>query len=234
MNLKALLEIGKELYAQRPEETMQFANTVADFLMDNRDNPAVVDPRFSHLIEPLHNLWAINALPEIADGRVFISEALINTFLGTQIKDNDSFKSVDVNCYGSGTIDCLVEHSMGRFLIKAEILECVHDQKKSNLVLCINDKKVMSSGGLQKLLASVTMTLANNFLGKYLNQTLRSGVKLIYGSDVLTVDFAALLKNSELGQYMVDDKPAVYIVTIQKATVVDGGIELSLKYNVPD
>ncbi len=234
MDAKIVLGLIKNFYKQKPEETEKFINTVADFILENRRDPTIVNPKIRPLIVPLHNLWTTNALTEIADGRLFISEAFINSFLGVQIKDNHSFKSVDVNCYESGTIDCMVEHTMGRFLIKAELIECVHDQKKSNIVFCINDKKVISSGGLQQLLASVTLKLANTFLSKYLNTTLRNGIKLVYGSDVLTVDFAELLNNSELFNHLVDEKPIKYLVNISKATVVDGGIELGLKYNVPN
>jgi hypothetical protein len=235
MKLKEILEICRHFYEQKPEKAMSFADDVADFLLENKNNPDVINPGFSKLIEPLHSLWATNALPEIVNGRLFMSEAFINSFIGTQIAGHESIKSIDINCYGSGTVDCLVAHSVGRFLIHAELVECVHDQKKSNIVFSIIDKKVMSSEGLvQKLLVSAIMPVFNTFLSKTLNQTMRNGLKLIYGSDVLTIDFADLLKNSALGKYTVDDRSAAYLISIQKATVVDGGIELSLKYNVPD
>jgi hypothetical protein len=235
MKLKDILEISRHFYEQKPDEAMHFANDVADFLLENKNNPEVINPAFKKLVDPLHNLWATNALPEIVNGRIFLSEAFINSFIGTQIAGNESVKSVDINCYGSGTIDCLISHSVGRFLVHAELVECVHDPKRSNIVFSISDKKVMSSEGLvQKLLVSAIMPVFNTFLSKTLNQTLRNGLKLIYGSDVLTIDFADMLKNSALGKYTVDDRSAVYLVSIQKATVVDGGIELSLKYNVPD
>ncbi len=236
MDIKTVMGTVRAFYEQRPREAERFVNAVADFLLENRDDPAIVDPGVGRYVPYLHNIWTTNALPEIVDGRLFISEALINSFIGTSIRESESFKSVksvDINCYGSGVIDCMVEHSLGRFLIRAEIAEWVHDNRKSCVVFCINDKKVMSGNTLQKMITGAIMTLVNNFLLKDLNRTLRNGVKLIYGEDVLTVDFSGAVAASDFLQRSIGDRRLCQLVGIQKAVVLDGGIELSLKYNVP-
>ena len=137
MDNQQIIDLCKLFYTEKTSESISFINTVADFVLENKD--IVVNEDLRPLVAPLYNLWTINALPEILNGRLFISEAFINSML-TQVSANSSvLKSIDVNCYDSGNVDFMVSHQMGRFLIKGEIVECSHNNQKSILVFCINN-----------------------------------------------------------------------------------------------
>lgn len=233
MDYKYLIGFCKNLYAQKRDETECFINSVADFLLANRENPAIVSEEFKSLILPLYNLWTTNVLSELKEGRLFISEAFLNNLLGVILARSSTIKTADINCYGNGSMDCMIEHRMGRFLIKGEIVECINDAHKSNLVLCINEKRALN-GGLSKLFSSLAMNMVNNLLEKNLNMTCRNGIKLIYASDILTIDFRDFLKNVSVNRYEILDKRPSELVHVLQALVVDGGVELRLKYNVND
>ena len=190
----------------------------------------VVNEDLRPLVAPLYNLWTINALPEILNGRLFISEAFINSML-TQVSANSSvLKSIDVNCYDSGNVDFMVSHQMGRFLIKGEIVECSHNNQKSILVFCINNKQVLSDGSISKIFSQLTMNVINKALDNMLNKSLPNGIKFIYGADVVTVDFKDFIARSILKKYKLFERCLADWVVIEKALVVDGGIELRLKF----
>lgn len=228
MDSQLIIEICKNFYNQKKGETISFVNTVADFIEENQEE--LFPDEYRPLIKPLYNLWTINAFPEILNGRLFLSEAYLNSLL-TQVSANSSvIKSIDVNCYDSGSIDFMISHQMGRFLIKGEIVECCHNSHKTNLVFCINNKQVMSDGSLSKIFSQITMNVLNKALDNILNQNLSNGIKLIYGSDVVTIDFKDFITRSFLKQIKIFDYFLADWVNIEKAIVMDGGIELRLKF----
>ena len=228
MDNQQIIDLCKLFYTEKTSEAISFINTVADFILENKD--IVVNEDLRPLVAPLYNLWTINALPEILNGRLFISEAFINSML-TQVSANSSvLKSIDVNCYDSGNIDFMVSHQMGRFLIKGEIVECSHNNQKSILVFCINNKQVLSDGSISKIFSQLTMNVINKALDNMLNKSLPNGIKFIYGADVVTVDFKDFIARSILKKYKLFERCLADWVVIEKALVVDGGIELRLKF----
>lgn len=228
MDNQQIIDLCKLFYTEKTSESISFVNTAADFILENRD--IVVNEDLRPLVAPLYNLWTINALPEILNGRLFISEAFINSML-TQVSANSSvLKSIDVNCYDSGNIDFMVSHQMGRFLIKGEIVECSHNNQKTILVFCINNKQVLSDGSISKIFSQLTMNVINKALDNMLNKSLSNGIKFIYGADVVTVDFKDFIARSILKKYKLFDRYLADWVFIEKAIVVDGGIELRLKF----
>ncbi len=233
MDYKYLINFSKNLYAQKREEMESFINSIVDFLMANRDDPAIVTEEFKPLIIPAYNLWTTNALPELIEGRLFISEAFLNNLLGVILGKSTTVKTIDVNCYGNGSMDCMIEHRMGKFLIKGEMIECIHDPHKTNLVLCVNERKALNMG-LSKLFSSLAMNMVSNLLDKNLNANYRNGIKMIFASDILTIDFKDFISKVFINRYDFMDKKITDLIYITGATVVDGGIELRLKYNVND
>ena len=228
MDNRQIIDLCKNFYEQKKSESISFINAVADYLLDNKETAVSEDIR--PLVAPLYNLWTINALPEIINGRLFISEAFINSMLTQVSAKSTVLKSIDVNCYDSGNIDFMVSHQMGRFLIKGEIVECCHNNQKTTLVFCINNKQVLSDGSISKLFSQLTMNVINKALDNMLNTTLSNGIKFIYGADVVTVDFKEFVARSILKKYKIFEHFIADWVVIEKAIVLDGGIELRLKY----
>lgn len=231
MDTKYLIELCKNLYEQKHDETESFINSIADFLLANKDNSSIIADEFKPLVVPIYNLWTTNALSELLEGRLFISEAFLNNLASVIVGKSSIIKSIDVNCYGNGTMDCMIEHRMGRFLIKGELVECVHNSHKSNLIVSINDKKNLNVG-LGKLFSPLAMNMANGLLEKNLNKTCRNGIKMVYASDVVTIDFKDFIRKLFVNRYEIMGKKLSDLVSVTQAMVVDGGIELRLKYNV--
>ena len=74
------------------------------------------------------------------------------------------------------------------------------------------------------------MNVINKALDNMLNTTLSNGIKFIYGADVVTVDFKEFVARSILKKYKIFEHFIADWVVIEKAIVLDGGIELRLKY----
>lgn len=227
MNNEYLLNFLSEFYSQNKACSEQFVNTLADFLLANKNT--LVTEEFRPYINNLHSLWTINALPEILKGRIYISDALLNSFLGQIVSHINLVKTIDANCYGNGSIDFMVEHKFGRFLIKGELNKLIHNKKESQMQFCISKKEDITSG-IGMIFQKFTAGIANKVLEDSLNKNYSNGIKFNFGQDVITMDFKEFLEKSILNKYKLMDKLLINLIEINKVTVLNGGLEVGFKF----
>lgn len=225
-----IARLFRSMLASKKDAVEGVFNAFVDFMLENRDNPEIVPSELSDIVPAIHNLYAQNALGELANGRMFISDGFLNSAALHLANNSSVINSIDIVCYGGGTMDFVVSHQMGKFLIKGDVMECHHDSKSSRLLFCINEKKVVSAG-LSQMFASLTKSLAVKFLDKTFNRSLPNGLRFTYAADVITVDFAEYIENLPFN-YRVGGRKISDFVAIEKVDVVEGGLELKLKYNL--
>ena len=79
MDTSYIARLFRSMLASKKDSVEGIFNAFVDFMLENRDNPEIVPPELADIVPAIHNLYAQNALAELANGRMFISDGFLNS-----------------------------------------------------------------------------------------------------------------------------------------------------------
>ena len=177
--------------------------------------------------------WDRETISEIADGHLFVRDAVLNEAIAHNLGADGTIRSVQLTSHADGHLGvvCTTDKKYKRVELSGTIKEFVHTGDKSYAVYHVDKKKLPDHGFISWLFSRLSLAMTERLVGR-LDVSDRIPVD-IRGNDV-TVDFHDVLAASRLGTTEFRGHPLLSMVEIEGATVKEGGIMFDTRLNVPD
>ena len=196
-----------------------------------RVSAAVAD--YGPVLTVLRDTWDRETISEIADGHLFVRDAVLNDAIAHNLGTDGTIRSVQLTSHEDGHLGvvCTTDKKYKRVELSGTIKEFVHTGDKSYAVYHVDKKKLPDHGFISWLFSRLSLAMTERLVGR-LDVSDRIPVD-IRGNDV-TVDFHDVLAASRLGTTEFRGHPLLSMVEIEGATVQEGGIMFDTRLNVPD
>ena len=196
-----------------------------------RVSAAVAD--YGPVLTVLRDTWDRETISEIADGHLFVRDAVLNEAIAHNLGADGTIRSVQLTSHADGHLGvvCTTDKKYKRVELSGTIKEFVHAGDKSYAVYHVDKKKLPDHGFISWLFSRLSLAMTERLVGR-LDVSDRIPVD-IRGNDV-TVDFHDVLAASRLGTTEFRGHPLLSMVEIEGATVQEGGIMFDTRLNVPD
>ena len=196
-----------------------------------RVSAAVAD--YGPVLTVLRDTWDRETISEIADGHLFVRDAVLNDAIAHNLGTDGTIRSVQLTSHEDGHLGvvCTTDKKYKRVELSGTIKEFVHTGDKSYAVYHVDKKKLPDHGFISWLFSRLSLAMTERLVGR-LDVSDRIPVD-IRGNDV-TVDFHDVLAASRLGTTEFRGHPLLSMVEIEGATVKEGGILFDTRLNVPD
>ena len=196
-----------------------------------RVSAAVAD--YGPVLTVLRDTWDRETISEIADGHLFVRDAVLNDAIAHNLGTDGTIRSVQLTSHEDGHLGvvCTTDKKYKRVELSGTIKEFVHTGDKSYAVYHVDKKKLPDHGFISWLFSRLSLAMTERLVGR-LDVSDRIPVD-IRGNDV-TVDFHDVLAASRLGTTEFRGPPLLSMVEIEGATVKEGGIMFDTRLNVPD
>ena len=196
-----------------------------------RVSAAVAD--YGPVLTVLRDTWDRETISEIADGHLFVRDAVLNDAIAHNLGTDGTIRSVQLTSHEDGHLGvvCTTDKKYKRVELSGTIKEFVHTGDKSYAVYHVDKKKLPDHGFISWIFSRLSLAMTERLVGR-LDVSDRIPVD-IRGNDV-TVDFHDVLAASRLGTTEFRGHPLLSMVEIEGATVKEGGIMFDTRLNVPD
>ena len=196
-----------------------------------RVSAAVAD--YGPVLTVLRDTWDRETISEIADGHLFVRDAVLNDAIAHNLGTDGTIRSVQLTSHEDGHLGvvCTTDKKYKRVELSGTIKEFVHTGDKSYAVYHVDKKKLPDHGFISWLFSRLSLAMTERLVGR-LDVSDRIPVD-IRGNDV-TVDFHDVLAASRLGTTEFRGHSLLSMVEIEGATVKEGGIMFDTRLNVPD
>ena len=196
-----------------------------------RVSAAVAD--YGPVLTVLRDTWDRETISEIADGHLFVRDAVLNDAIAHNLGTDGTIRSVQLTSHEDGHLGvvCTMDKKYKRVELSGTIKEFVHTGDKSYAVYHVDKKRLPDHGLISWLFSRLSLAMTERLVGR-LDVSDRIPVD-IRGNDV-TVDFHDVLAASRLGTTEFRGHPLLSMVEIEGATVKEGGIMFDTRLNVPD
>lgn len=192
---------------------------------------AVAD--YAPVLTVLRDTWDRETLKEIADGHLFVRDAMINDAIAQSIGTDGNVTGLTLTSHADGRLDivCTTNKKYKRIELSGTLEEIVHDSERSYAVYRVRKKNIPHHGIVSWVFSRISLSMVERMVGR-LDVSDRVPVD-VHGNRV-HVDFHAVLAASRLGRTEFRGHRLIDMVEIEGAKVRDGGILFDTKLNVPD
>lgn len=187
---------------------------------------------YGPVIKVIRDTWDKESLLEISQGRLFVSDDMINQAIAKRIPTDGKVKAVTIASHGNGRMDVNVDtEKVGRIELSGEIKEFVHEGDQSYMVYRVRERNIQHHGLMSWVFSRISLSMAERMVGHIeLSDDLPVQIK----NNTVRVDYSKVLAESDFGKTEFQGHRMLDMVEIDKAVPKDGGIEFETKLNVPD
>ncbi|WP_294158396.1 hypothetical protein [uncultured Selenomonas sp.] len=186
-------------------------------------------------IRVVRDTWDRATLAEIAEGKLFVSDDMINEAIAKQLDSSDEtapVTAVTLASHENGRLDITADtRKIGPVELSGTIDEFVHDDAHSYMKYHVRSKNIPQHGLMSWVFSRISLSMAERMVGRI---DLPENVPVQVRRNTVTVDFHQVLVDSELGQTSFEGHPLLDMVEIKSATPKDGGILFETELHVPD
>lgn len=195
---------------------------------------AVAD--YGPAIEVVRGTWDHATLKEIADGKLFVSDKMMNEAIARQLEKQAEadapVTSVTLTSHENGRLDITADtKKVGPVELSGTIEEFVHDGAHSYMKYRVRSKNIPQHGLMSWVFSRVSLSMAERMVGKI---DMPENIPVSIKHNTVTVDFHDVLAASVLGTTKVEGEPLLDMVEVKDATPKDGGILFTTELHVPD
>ena len=186
-------------------------------------------------IEVVRGTWDHATLQEIADGKLFVSDDMMNEAIAKQVAaqgDDAPVTSIVLKSHENGRLDITADtKKLGPVELSGTIEEFVHDGDQSLLKYHVRSKNIPQHGLMSWVFSRISLSMAERMVGHI---DLPENMPVTVKRNVVTVDFHKVLTESQLGQTTFEGHSLLDMVEIKSATPKDGGVLFETELHVPD
>ena len=181
----------------------------------------------------LRDTWDRETLAQIAEGHLFVRDAVLNEAIAKNLGTDGSVRSIVLRSHANGRLDllCTTAKKYKKVELSGTIEEFIHDGDKSYAVYRVREKNIPDHGFVSWVFSRVSLSMVERMMGRFdVSDTLPVEIR---GNKVY-VDFHEVLAASKLGQTTFQGHKLTDMIEIEGASVQEGGIMFDTKLNVPD
>ena len=181
----------------------------------------------------LRDTWDRETLAQIAEGHLFVRDAILNEAIAKNIGTDGTIRSVVLRSHANGRLDliCTTNKKYKKVELSGTIEEFVHDGEKSYAVYRVREKNIPDHGFVSWLFSRVSLSMVERMMGRF---DVSDQLPVDIHGNRIHVDFHEVLAASQLGQTEFRGHKLTDMIEIEGAAVQEGGILFDTKLNVPD
>ena len=182
-------------------------------------------------IQVVRDTWDRATLEEIADGKLFVSDEMMNDAIAKSLADAGDtapVKGLRLQSLAKITADT---RKVGPVELTGTIEDFVHDGDKSYMKFRVREKNIPQHGLMSWVFSRISLSMAERMVG-HLEMPEDLPVKIKHNT--IFVDYSDVLAASRLGQTEVRGHRLLDMVEIKSATPQEGGILFETRLDVPD
>lgn len=194
---------------------------------------AVAD--YGPALQVVRDTWDKETLAEIADGKLFVSDEMMNDAIAKSIADAGDaapVKGLTLQSLTSGRLKVTADtRKVGPVELTGTIEDFVHDGDTSYMKFRVREKNIPQHGLMSWVFSRISLSMAERMVGHFdMPENLPVKIK----GNTLLVDYSGVLAASRFGQTEVRGHRLLDMVEIKSATPKEGGILFETRLHVPD
>lgn len=194
---------------------------------------AVAD--YGPALEVVKGTWSKETLAEIADGKLFVPDSVINDAIAKRLADSgtDNVEGVTLTSKANGRLEIdAATKSVGKIKLSGDIEEFVHNGDSSYIIYHVRERSLPDHGLMSWIFSRVSLSMVEKMLGHI---ELCDDLPLKIGHhNRITLDYSQVLANSDFGKTTYQGHRLLDMIEIKGAVPKDGGIEFQTELNIPD
>lgn len=184
------------------------------------------------VIDVVRQTWDMQTLEQLKDGKVAVSDEMINESIAKTIDENSAIKGLKVTSVGDGKIKLTADtKKFGPVELLCRIDQFEHSKDTSVLKFKVLEKNLPDNGTMSWIFSRISLSMAEKLVGKV---DLGENVKTKISGNTVTVDFQEALKASSFGQIQLFGYSLSDAVVVEQAVPKEGYIEFKTALNLPD
>lgn len=194
---------------------------------------AVAD--YGPALEVVKGTWSKETLAEIADGKLFVPDSVINDAIAKRLvgSGTDNVEGVTLTSKANGRLEIdAATKSVGKIKLSGDIEEFVHSGDKAYIVYHVRERSLPDHGLMSWIFSRVSLSMVEKMLGRI---ELSDDLPLKIGHhNRITLDYSQVLANSDFGKTTYQGHRLLDMIEIKGAVPKGGGIEFQTELNIPD
>ncbi len=187
---------------------------------------------YAPVIDVIKNTWTHETLKEIIDGKVFVSDDIINDVLKKNITEGSQITALKITSKETGTLDIYGEtKNLGRVELSGTIEECIHNEKGTYVSYHVRERELKDHGLGSWIFSRISISMTQKITG---GLKFSDNVPTKIHGNTIRVDLTKIVNESDFGTTEFHGYRLADMVEIEGAKPKAGGIELDTKLNVPD
>ena len=186
-------------------------------------------------LKVIKGTWSRESLKEISDGKVFVSDEVMNKALAERFQkisaENAGITALELHSHENGKLDIEAVTRKGPVKLSGKIKEFVHQGDKSYMVYQVQQKKMPGHGMMSWIFSRVSLSMMEKMVGKV--ETPENLPVEIRHNDV-KVDCSEILAASNFGQTRFHGHRLLDMIEIKGATPKENGIEFQTELHIPE
>lgn len=187
---------------------------------------------FTPVIKVIKDTWNKQTLEGLREGKVAVSDELLNESLARSIENNENISDLQVTSIGDKKIKIKANTAhLGRVEMTCRIDRFEHNKDNSTVQFTVVKKKLPDKGFLSFFVSQFSLSMMENFVGK---MDLGEEIPMQIKGNTVTLDLKNVLAGSDFGKSELYGYKLIDTIEIQEAVPRDGYIEFKTSLNMPE
>ncbi|MDF2634561.1 MAG: hypothetical protein K0R78_1435 [Pelosinus sp.] len=208
--------------------------TVASNVMENIQgwSTELKIPDLSHVIAVLKETWNLQTFKNLEQGKVAISDDIINEYLATAIEDSEEVKELSITSLENHQLKITaLTKKAGHMVFLCRVERFEHNKQYSVMKLKVVDKKLPDKPIVSWIFSKVSLAMVTKLVG---NVDPGHGLGLKIKGNEVNIDFHQALYNSNLGTIDVLGYKPLDAVIVREAMPEKGFVNFTTAVDLPD
>ncbi len=189
-------------------------------------------PDLSHVIAVLKETWNLQTFKNLEQGKVALSDDVINESLASAIEDSEEIKELSITSLDDHKLKITaLTKKTGPMVFLCRVEQFEHNKDYSIMKLKVLDKKLPNKPIVSWIFSKVSLAMVTKMVGN-VDPGHGLGIKIV-GNEV-TIDFHQALYNSNIGTIDVLGYKPLDAVIIKEAKPEKGLINFTTSIDLPD
>lgn len=186
-------------------------------------------------IRVVRDTWDRETLEELADGKLFVSDEMMNDAIAQSLADAGEaapVKGLTLQSLANGRLKITADtRKIGPVELTGTIEDFVHDGDKSYMKFRVREKNIPQHGLMSWVFSRISLSMAERMVG---HLEMPENLPVAIKHNTIFVDYSEVLAASRFGQTEVRGHRLLDMIEIKSATPKEGGILFETRLHVPD
>ena len=186
-------------------------------------------------LQVVRDTWDHATLEQIADGKLFLSDEMMNDAIAKSLADAGDkapVKGLRLQSLANGRLKITADtRRVGPVELTGTIEDFVHDGDKSYMKFRVREKNIPQHGLMSWVFSRLSRSMAERMVG---HLEMPENLPVTIKHNTVFVDYSSVLAASRFGQTEVRGHRLLDMIEIKSATPQEGGILCETRLDVPD